>query len=245
MKNILVFSFWVYLLPFVSVGQTYPEVVVEKKKSEVDENNQTFLHGKQFLYQGEFSSALEASDTAFLLVVLDPKKRTNKRQTEILYVPQPMKNAIFTTGVVENEYNLWLHPPRFGVFRALETCPFPYLRFPLEEGKSWTDKMSISDQWSDPKWGVWEGRLMLEYTYGVRKPETIKTPLGRKKCTVVMATADSEIGTTTLKMYFHPDYGFLRLEYSLASDDVIILTLQEVKEGRVYKGGIEFLNGER
>ncbi len=39
-----------------------------------------------------------------------------------------------TTGLVENERNIWMHPPRERFFMITEINPFPYIKMPLKIG---------------------------------------------------------------------------------------------------------------
>jgi len=49
-----------------------------------------------------------------------------------------------TTGVMQNENKVWLHPPRVGSLEFLEAFPFPEVRFPLEIGKTWKNSISVA-----------------------------------------------------------------------------------------------------
>lgn len=44
----------------------------------------------------------------------------------------PYKEKIETTGIIENEKKVWLHPPRSGDLALLEYFPFPEIEFPLK-----------------------------------------------------------------------------------------------------------------
>ncbi|MFP3632484.1 hypothetical protein SB776_38415, partial [Burkholderia sp. SIMBA_045] len=58
-------------------------------------------------------------------------------QTAISY-EYIMKNGepftMETTGAVENEMNVWIHPPRGSFFEILELNPFPYIKAPYKIG---------------------------------------------------------------------------------------------------------------
>jgi hypothetical protein len=56
------------------------------------------------------------------------------------------------TGLIENPKNLWLHPPRQGLFQILEFNPFPYIQFPCEKKQKWTWKLEVADHWLDKRW---------------------------------------------------------------------------------------------
>lgn len=57
----------------------------------------------------------------------------------------------------------------------------------------------------------------------------ITTKLGKLKCFVIESEASSELGTTRLVAYFHPKYGFVKLDYTNIDGSKTILTLVEHK----------------
>lgn len=88
--------------------------------------------------------------------------------------------------------------------------------------------MFISGYWSDERWGVWKGKLLLKYDYEILEQETIETNLGNLNTTKVYATASSEIGESSLVAYFNEKYGFIKLEYTLFNNNKIILELKGI-----------------
>lgn len=52
-------------------------------------------------------------------------------------------------GYIENEERFWMHPPRDNQFITFELVPFPEIRFPLQDGKRWTSRLSIQEGWGD------------------------------------------------------------------------------------------------
>lgn len=48
-----------------------------------------------------------------------------------LSVAWPYTDNVESTGIIENEKRVWLHPPRSGAFVIFEYFPFPEMRFPL------------------------------------------------------------------------------------------------------------------
>jgi hypothetical protein len=253
------------LFPFsVLLAQTYKSVVIERKKSQIDQNNTIYIPGRTFVYDYQIikdGQILRLADNSFKdwtfseknqsanaidaikLVVIAPKhaKRTNKKQTEIIYASAPLAKFISSTGLVENDRNIWLHPVRTGFFKSLETCPFPYLQYPLEAKKKWTDQMSISNFWANELWGNWDGQLLLQYTYQMVGETTLETELGRLNCWKIEATAKSKIGQTQLTSYFSEKYGFVQLHYELATGIQVQLTLKEMTAGPIFSSTEDYL----
>lgn len=117
------------------------------------------------------------------------------------------------TGLIENLENIWMHPPRIGMFRILELNPFPYVKFPLKIGKKWDWELNIGDGWGNSKWKEWEGSILNKYEYKITDNVQIESGMGNLDCYVINAEAESRIGKTYLKSYFNEIHGFVRLEY--------------------------------
>lgn len=118
------------------------------------------------------------------------------------------------SGAIENEENIWIHPPRDQYFEILELNPFPYIKAPYQIGTKWTWHLEIGDHWADERWKLWDGQIQNEYEYEITDRRTLKTDLGTIDCYVIASKATSSIGETGLTAYFNPKYGFVKLEYS-------------------------------
>ena len=237
----------------ITYSQQFKSLIIEKEHL----NNTIYKTGNVFVYNYEiidngdkyklsvnngfdvgngFELIKEDLDTTNLKIQLlvpkvGKKERTNKNQTEIYYIFEPNYTSFNRTGIVENSNNIWIHPPRKGFFRCLETCPFPYAKLPLQVGNKWSDKMKISNSWSHEKWGKWKGKLLLTYNYEVSGKSTLNTPLGELDCFVINASASSNIGKSYLKMYYSEEYGFIKLEYIMATGLKVNLSLEKFRKG--------------
>lgn len=119
------------------------------------------------------------------------------------------------TSCIENCRNIWLHPPRQFLFRILELNPFPYIQAPYEIGNKWNGKLAIGKHWADKRWKLWDGSITNKYAYEIVDIVNYKTEIGTLyNCFVIDAKAESSLGTTALKSWFHPDEGFLKLHYT-------------------------------
>lgn len=152
------------------------------------------------------------------------KHMPDYNQTNLKYL-MPTSKGYSTSGAIENEANIWMHPPRDQYFEILELNPFPYIKLPAKIGDSWTWNLTIGDGWSDHRWKVWEGQIENQYNYTTSGKETISSALGSLDCIVVESTAKSRIGETALKSYFHPKYGFVKLDYTNIDGSKTILEL--------------------
>lgn len=132
------------------------------------------------------------------------------------------------TGVVENERNVWMHPPRTNFFRILELNPFPYIQAPYRTGHRWQWHLTIGDSWQDARWKTWSGRIENRYQYEIKGIQSVKTPIGTFSCYKVHATATNRLGHTQLTAYFNQQVGFVRLEYTNIDGSKTVLSLNKV-----------------
>ncbi|MEO0189782.1 MAG: hypothetical protein ABIL18_02250, partial [candidate division WOR-3 bacterium] len=125
-----------------------------------------------------------------------------------------------TTGVIEDSKRIWIHPPREGDFEFTELAPYPEIQKPFKEGKKWKSILKIGEGW-----GEWEG-LTVRSNYKIIGKTNFSTPMGDfNNCWQVDASAESKTGIFTLRLYFHPEYGFVFLEYHKPSGEIVILEL--------------------
>ena len=129
------------------------------------------------------------------------------------------------SGVIENEGNLWIHPPRDHYFKILELNPFPYIKAPYEIGNQWKWNLAIGSQWGDERWKTWEGNIENNYQYKITDKKTLSTNFGNLECLVIESTAQSSLGETGLTAYFHPKYGFVQLDYANIDGSKTLLKL--------------------
>ena len=152
-------------------------------------------------------------------------------QTAISY--QFKENTPFSiSGVIENEANIWMHPPRDQYFKILELNPFPYIKAPYEVGTKWNWRLQIGGQWGDERWKTWKGNIENIYQYEITAKKNIDTSLGNLECFVVESTAKSRLGETALTAYFHQKYGFVKLDYTNINQSKTLLELVEHSEGK-------------
>jgi hypothetical protein len=153
-------------------------------------------------------------------------------QTVIQYDFRLADGSLWTnemTGVIENPKNLWLHPPRTGLFAVLELDPFPYVKQPLQVGASWSWKLAFGDHWADKRWRVWKGKNENVIQYKVTGKSVLKNKLGALKCYVVESEATSALGSTKLVAYYNEQVGFVKLAYTNIDQSSLTLELQRVE----------------
>ncbi len=153
-------------------------------------------------------------------------------QTVIRYELFSYKNSIpstSTTGLVENEKNIWMHPPRIHLFKILELNPFPYIKFPVELGNEWSWSLRIGSHWSDERWRVWDKEILNVIKYKVVERDVeLNMKFGNVLCTKIEATAESSLGKTVLYSYYNSKYGFVKMVFENINGSTININLEEV-----------------
>lgn len=150
----------------------------------------------------------------------------------VLFYKIGSSNSFSMSGAIENEGNVWIHPPRDHYFRILELNPFPYIKAPYEIGTKWTWSLEIGDQWADDRWKLWTGSIKNEYQYEITNQKILKTELGDLEVYIIESKAKSRIGETNLVAFFNPTYGFVKLNYTNIDRSKTNLELTEHKESK-------------
>jgi hypothetical protein len=133
------------------------------------------------------------------------------------------------TGVVENEKNIWLHPPRSKMFGILEINPFPFIMTPYEIGNTWSWTLNnIGSQWGDFRWKSWEGVIESTCNYEITDKLSLDTPLGAIECYEIQSTASNALGKTYLTAYFNKDIGFVKLDYTNIDSSKLVMELLQI-----------------
>jgi hypothetical protein len=135
------------------------------------------------------------------------------------------------TGIYDNQKNIWVHPPRQYTFKILQLSPFPF--YQLDESIThWAWNLEIGGAYLDPRWVKSKGNIKVRYEYERQSDQTVKTALGNIKCKVTNALSSSQSENlkmkSTLKSYYNPKYGFVRLEYKNIDGSKIVIQLEEV-----------------
>ncbi|MEO9869789.1 hypothetical protein [Ekhidna sp.] len=220
------------------LGQQYEGVFIEKK--DVDADNKLFVSGRSFMYIVTTTIPGEDIPDQVTFTVLDVKqsKRTNKNQTEVVISYDPDNGRYQATGIVENAKNLWLHPPRSSFFEVLETCPFPYVKFPIKDGDVWHEKLKVGDEWSQ---GKWTGNLLFEISYKVVEEKVVDTEKIKTSFFAIEAEAKSSVGTSKAKFLFNENMGFTIIDFTTLEGRRIHFRLDQTIDGESIKSLEDFI----
>lgn len=222
------------------IHQTYKrgtEITFNYKYTDRNGKQQYFAINKGYTW--DFTSVSNTSDNVirdFKFKILhenmnfeDPKFY----QIGISYTLGKKGEYSSNTGLIENEMNIWLHPPRDFLFEILEFNPFPYIKYPFQIGNSWNWELRIGCQWGDKRWKEWSGNITNKYQYKITGRETLNTAIGSLECYVVESEAKSELGTTKLTSYFNEQFGFVKLMYTNIDKSTIEINIQRVQQQMV------------
>jgi len=133
-----------------------------------------------------------------------------------------------STGLVENQQNIWMHPPRDLLFRILQLNPWPFIQKPYEVGNTFGWKLGIGDAWGDERWKNFEGSVENVYHYEITDKAYFSVLMGDLECFKIEATAESRIGKSGLTAYFNQEYGFVKLEYLNIDSSRLVMELVEM-----------------
>jgi hypothetical protein len=133
------------------------------------------------------------------------------------------------TGLIENEKNLWMHPPRTDFFKILEINPFPYIKAPYAVGNKWHWQLEFGEHWSDKRWLTWVGKNENKYDYEITNKLLLETKIGKIECYEVTGVANSKLGTTKLVAYFSKKYGFVKLNYINIDGSKTVIDIEKIE----------------
>lgn len=192
------------------------------------DNSETVLSGWELCCPDDLECEYIVDEVKYIVPENnDDLEKTNRRQTEVKIEYLEDLPLGEYTGIVENDVNIWMHPPRSYFFKILNICPYPFVKFPIEVNDSWSDKMRISSYWSDSLWGHWDKKLHIDLHYKVDHKEKVYYSGDTIECYVINATSHSDLGVSQLCIYYNDDFGFVRLNYTVLDKFKIDFVLKE------------------
>ncbi|TGE04258.1 hypothetical protein [Hymenobacter fodinae] len=182
-------------------------------KNSAEAKPEIFTQNKEFVYQvSRFKDGRAIITDTVVLTSIGTAWKMDTTQKEIGWSSK-VSGTQSGTGVEESPSGVWIHPPRFDEYAILELSPFPEVRLPFSVGQEWDWELSVGSHWSNPAWAVWKDRMVVRSHYKAGGEKNIQTRLGQLTCYEVTAVATCTAGKTTLVLLFHPQYGFVELDY--------------------------------
>lgn len=205
-------------------------------KSKFNEDNEIFKTGYSFVYQVLYLNQKDTIDiqdahgNAITQAILHVMPGRFFKQTKISW--QYANEFGFVgnksiTGLIEDENEVWIHPPRSGKpFILAECAPFPEVHYPVEVGKTWGSKTFV------PKGSYQElqlsGDIHLEWVV-----DSLVTNTNQQfgpEIWMISSTASSSLGTATNLIHFSPSHGFVRMKYTFPNEEVLLFELIEIRK---------------
>ncbi|MFP4844182.1 hypothetical protein [Winogradskyella sp. PE311] len=191
-----------------------------------DVNNSIYPVDKTFLYQCkiEHNNKLLNTELKYIKLIIQGTTKPfsnfdpDYSQTVIKfeYLDKSKKRILYErTGLVENAFNIWMHPPRQADLDVLQLSAFPYVKF--NSFKKW--------KWVlDASYGRYQN-LHLTHYYKKQEEKLYKTNLGKLKCTLIKAETKSSIKTTRSEFLFNQKFGFIKMKFFTIENTTITLEL--------------------
>jgi hypothetical protein len=192
-----------------------------------DRDNKVYLIGREFLYKFSFSKndTILKSDVEHIRLEVQGTTEPFSRfspdydQTVIEYSYLDKNSNVLSqekTGVIENDRNIWLHPPRSQEAGILQLSAFPYIKF---DRKKWN--WDLEAAYSNYKAEVYR------HTYSKSKSHLYQSELGPLLCETIFAETESSNGKTSSRFLYNKDYGFILLEFLNIDGTKITLALTQ------------------
>jgi hypothetical protein len=134
-------------------------------------------------------------------------------------------------GLVENDKNTWLHPPRSQFFAITEFNSFPYIKAPFVVGTKWTSGVTAGYFDSYQRFNLkWEGVLNTYEELEIIDKVQLSTALGVLPCFVVQGISKSALTETKTVFYYNEDMGFVKIVYDLFDKSRLEFNLKQIKK---------------
>jgi len=162
-------------------------------------------------------------DSLTFLSYLNPQSKKKKKPQRYIW------DESVTTGAKENEQQVWIHPIRNNQYNYTEVAPYPDVRLDsLEAGGEWNSTLLIM-----MGWGAFKGKVESHYQV-VKQEHRQYGSLSLDSCWLVHAVGKhSKLADSYLDFYFHPEYGFVEMNYRFYDGTKISFVLEEVIEKEV------------
>lgn len=128
-----------------------------------------------------------------------------------------------TTGIVENEEQIWMHPFRSNQFILTEISPFPNVRLPILKGNKWSSTLDITG------WGDWKNET-FKNEYQIEKCET--ELIFDKEVEIWYINASSTNGkiTNSVLFKFTKEFGFIEMNYNFYNGMKLVFVMEEITD---------------
>jgi hypothetical protein len=120
-----------------------------------------------------------------------------------------------TTGIIENEKKVWIHPPRHNQYLLTEIAPFPDFRRNSTVGDHYSSITFIGKGF-----GPWEGKKVTSNYFITQTSKGTEDSLW-----TIKAISEIEGKTNNCEFIFSDKRGFIALSYSFFNGDTLTMKL--------------------
>lgn len=190
--------------------------------------NKLYQSGKIWNYEAEYRNA----DSLFnydIQMIPGGSFLFQQKIKWLVIVPDSLRTEGFlfrsdaTTGFIENEEKIWLHPPRTHSFKYItQLAPYPQVQFPLVLGD--TIKGSIN---MVGNWGAWNGKST---SYELVLTSKEYSAIYQDSLWVLQGRGVLEQDTATVTHRFSETKGFVESLYENNRGVYFYMKLKEVEE---------------
>lgn len=201
------------------------------------EKDETYYKGREFTYQVEISerdSVLKTHEIKLKVIGGLRAKIMTGGQTGIQYTYTDVidsttnKPLIETTGAIDKDNRVFIHPPRMAYMTFAEIAPFPDINRKTKIGVNSEGVLSGIKGHGDL-----DGKQIKQVDTVVAKKD-VKL-LGKKYSDVWIIHGENtnyldEIGKYKVIYWFDQNYGFIRMKYIKPNGETVDLKLKETKD---------------
>jgi len=132
-----------------------------------------------------------------------------------------------STGIIEDETEVWMHPFRYNEFYKTEIAPFPTVKFPIsnESMVAETPKIVIMRNWGTYSPTITENRYF--YTGKEKKDYAFQKEVD---CHRFLAYGHNSVhGISSIEYFFHEEFGFTEMNYETYDQDIIEFKMVKIE----------------
>lgn len=134
----------------------------------------------------------------------------------------------YSTGLIETDSLIWIHPFRMYQYQVTEVAPFPEIRInKLKVGSTWSENLAILF------WGRFSGKMKNKYEVIETVPYQFMNQQLEECWHIKSIGIHNRLGESTLNYIYQKRFGFLSMNYNCFDGTQIIFTLEKVEiEGK-------------
>lgn len=182
--------------------------------SSISMNAQTiYKPNKEFVFLAKYLTDTVKDSCYISMWTTENTWEFDSKQHELVYAYRNVSDSLVekwpyqiteTTGIIEDQKTIWMHPPRSDKFSILEYFPFPEIEFPIKCGKKYKRSFLGSIDFLE-KFGYIRYKMHVECD---------------GDNTLIIGHAHNKTGNWNTEYVFDNQHGFTKMEFNY--DNIII-----------------------